>query len=219
MQRRRELMTMQGQQKLPSAYRAIEYLESSGTQWIDTGIVPDVQTWARLKFVNLVTTGDVIFGYWDSEMTSWRMFNPDGSNNYLDLPSGDRTTYRWITRVETNIYPNFLIELEIGNKFKKIFQNDGYLNDQHLSELITTEFYDTPIESFVTTNKTLTLNHYSDTKNSSNRWYDVKIYNGDVLERHMIPCVRKSDNKPGMYDTVTKTFYTNAGTGEFIVPA
>lgn len=35
---------------------------------------------------------------------------------------------------------------------------------------------------------------------------------------NLIPCVRKSDSKPGMYDTVTKTFFTNAGTGEFIIP-
>lgn len=40
----------------------------------------------------------------------------------------------------------------------------------------------------------------------------------DEPQAELIPCVRKSDNKPGMYDTVSKTFYTNAGTGEFIVP-
>lgn len=33
----------------------------------------------------------------------------------------------------------------------------------------------------------------------------------------MLPCYRKSDNKPGMYDLVTNTFFTNAGTGEFTV--
>ena len=42
--------------------------------------------------------------------------------------------------------------------------------------------------------------------------------NGTFIMK-MIPCVRKSDNKPGMYDTVSKTFFTNAGTGEFVVPA
>ena len=31
-----------------------------------------------------------------------------------------------------------------------------------------------------------------------------------------IPCRRKSDNKPGMYDTVSGEFFTNQGTGEFI---
>ena len=37
----------------------------------------------------------------------------------------------------------------------------------------------------------------------------VEIFN-------MIPARRNSDNTLGMYDTVTKQFFTNAGTGEFI---
>lgn len=38
-----------------------------------------------------------------------------------------------------------------------------------------------------------------------------------TLYRDFIPCYRKSDNKPGMYDLVTNAFFTNAGTGEFIL--
>lgn len=49
--------------------------------------------------------------------------------------------------------------------------------------------------------------------------YEMRFYTSDKLLMEFIPCVRKSDSKPGMYDTVTKTFYTNAGSGEFIVPA
>lgn len=37
------------------------------------------------------------------------------------------------------------------------------------------------------------------------------------VARNFIPCYRKSDMKPGMYDTVTGTFYTNQGSGEFIL--
>jgi len=33
----------------------------------------------------------------------------------------------------------------------------------------------------------------------------------------LVPCYRKSDNKPGMYDKVHNTFYTNVGTGDFTV--
>lgn len=198
---------------LPSEYRKVEYLESDGTQWIDTGIVPNVYTWARLKFVNLVTTGDVIFGFFNTELTSWRLFNASNAN-YLDLPSNVQSTYRYITGTESSIQPGCLIELEIGNKYKKILLNYGWPK-----ELINTDYYSTPIDSFATVTKTLTLNYYSPSKISLNRWYYVKIYNGNVQVRNMIPCVRKSDSKPGMYDTVSKTFYTNAGTGEFIVPA
>ena len=31
----------------------------------------------------------------------------------------------------------------------------------------------------------------------------------------MVPCIRNSDNKPGLYDKVNKVFYVNKGSGEF----
>lgn len=55
----------------------------------------------------------------------------------------------------------------------------------------------------------------------------VSLFIGDIFEFRItennatildfIPCYRKSDRKPGMYDTVTKQFFTNSGTGEFIL--
>jgi hypothetical protein len=43
-----------------------------------------------------------------------------------------------------------------------------------------------------------------------------KIYESGELLHHFVPCYRKSDNKGGLYDLVTATFFTNAGTGEFL---
>lgn len=45
--------------------------------------------------------------------------------------------------------------------------------------------------------------------------YYTRLYNNDALIGDFIPCYRKSDNEIGMYDLVTNTFYTNAGTGTF----
>lgn len=46
---------------------------------------------------------------------------------------------------------------------------------------------------------------------------EIEIYNcNNELVRKFIPCVRNEDNKIGMYDYITKNFYTNQGTGEFL---
>ena len=37
------------------------------------------------------------------------------------------------------------------------------------------------------------------------------------MVRDLIPCYRKVDNVAGMYDLVNDVFYTNEGTGEFII--
>lgn len=34
--------------------------------------------------------------------------------------------------------------------------------------------------------------------------------------RNLVPALRASDGKPGMFDTVSKNFYVNQGTGEFL---
>lgn len=47
--------------------------------------------------------------------------------------------------------------------------------------------------------------------------YGIKIYSFNILERHLIPCYRISDNIAGMYDIVNNVFYTNAGTSRFHV--
>lgn len=46
--------------------------------------------------------------------------------------------------------------------------------------------------------------------------YELKIYTDDVLLFSGIPAKRKSDGVVGMYDLVTKNFFTNQGTGNFI---
>jgi hypothetical protein len=53
---------------------------------------------------------------------------------------------------------------------------------------------------------------------SYQKHYGTKITLNSILVRNYIPCYRKSDNKPGLYDLVNGVFYTNAGTGEFKYP-
>lgn len=41
----------------------------------------------------------------------------------------------------------------------------------------------------------------------------VKIYEEDKLIRDLIPCYRKSDGEVGLFDSITRAFFTNNGTG------
>jgi hypothetical protein len=52
------------------------------------------------------------------------------------------------------------------------------------------------------------------TRVASGKWYSVQIGRGSTLQRDFIPA-KNSDNVVGMYDTVSKTFFTNAGSGTF----
>ena len=45
--------------------------------------------------------------------------------------------------------------------------------------------------------------------------YEFQGYVNDILVKNLIPCRRNSDSVLGMYDTISGTFKTNAGTGTF----
>ena len=47
------------------------------------------------------------------------------------------------------------------------------------------------------------------------KMYYCTIWDGTTLVGYFRPAKRKSDNKYGMLDLVTKQFYNNAGTGDF----
>lgn len=49
--------------------------------------------------------------------------------------------------------------------------------------------------------------------------YNLKIYNNTALVRNFVPAKRNSDGSLGLFDTVFKEFYTNAGTGTFVAGA
>ena len=47
------------------------------------------------------------------------------------------------------------------------------------------------------------------------RLYSAMLCDNEEIVRDLVPAVRLSDGKPGMYDFVSHTLLTNAGTGEF----
>lgn len=52
---------------------------------------------------------------------------------------------------------------------------------------------------------------------SSGKWFGIKVFDNEGNQRLcMVPVLRLSDSKPGMYDSISSQFFTNAGGGEFI---
>jgi hypothetical protein len=47
--------------------------------------------------------------------------------------------------------------------------------------------------------------------------YTCQFEENGVLMRDFVPCYRKSDHEPGLYDLVNGVFYTNQGSVPFLV--
>ena len=207
MQRRRQLIGMQigG---LPGAYRRIEYLESTGTQYIDTLVNLSANDfYVEVDFSPTATSTyeQALISIWKRPDNYWNLFLTK-SSNLVDVYTSD---HNYPTGHKVNVEARCVVTLtRKGNEWTAT--QDGIAKTWTYIPNVVNE---TTVKLF-TRGDTPGIS----SSNTHARIYNAKIKVLDVLTSDFIPCIRKSDNKPGMYDTVTKAFFTNAGTGEFIVP-
>lgn len=186
--------------RLPQEYQEVKYIDSSGTQWMNLGVVPTKNTVIQIKFMPFEAAGGATIGtlYSTGDVDDYRFFNA-GSAYYFDMPGGSGSG----NRITGGSCPaNIKQELEVGNFYVK------YINGSNIIS-------GTALSSF-TASGPLALNTYGAKANiSSNRWYYVKIFEGEEKIRDLVPCYRKADDVVGMYDLVNNKFYTNDGLGVF----
>lgn len=184
--------------KLPYDAR-IEYIEGDGTQWIDTGVIPTLTTISQIKVYH-ISSNAIIYGYVpdieNADRYDYRLFiNHSYGHLFFDTPDNNRC------QINSMGNYNEMYELELGNNYIKDLTNNTILGS-------TSKYKTNPACS-------IKLNYTRDNEISSNRWYYVKIYDNNTLLLDLIP-VRK-DGVGYMYDTISKRFFGNQGTGEFIL--
>ena len=190
---------------LPVGYQQVEYIESTGTQYIDTGINTNTTTSRYETKINpsLVSGTIGIFGTRnDSSATpsSMNVFIIDGIFR-LDWLSG---TISSSARISSNT--EYAISITRGL---------ATINNVNYTSGNTTSIdgsYTFCVGSFNNAGSVYP-------KGFSGKIYYSKLYNNNILVFDGVPCYRKSDNEIGMYDLVSNTFYTNAGTGTFTAGA
>ena len=175
---------MKGASVLPSGYTELEYIQSSGTQYIDTGVV-----------ANTLTSVDMNFE-WLGTNTAWvTVFGSYDSNNYFSLwhqNTSDFKAYMGASNYAiTDSSKNITLELS-ATKFK--------INS-------TEQTFSTTIAA----SSNLYLFHVSNDQDSYAkavmRLYSCIIYNGDTPIRIFIPC-KNPAGAVGLYDLVGGEFYT-----------
>ena len=198
--------------ELPPGYRECEYIESTGTQWIETEIPAQI---------NVKLQGKIQFPDWyhDDYFASLRVHGGDARYYLLNVNNysfGGRgficTKYIWS-------YASTGVSRE-GVDAPVEFES--YIGDTSCYIKVDSRMYENNnVQSGVPTNKTIPLfGGKLDNSNVVNAfsprtilWYARLLVN-DVLVRDFIPCL-DFDGVPCMYDTIgRKTFY-NAGTGTF----
>lgn len=189
---------------LPYGYQHVEYLGLTGTQYIDTGVLPNTtktRIKIRLSFTD-VTGTQGLFGAREQQG------NYKSCNVFLNVSKirpdwtfSSASTFSSYGEVTTGtVY-------DIDCSRPKITVNN--VTDTATGTTSTDIAYKFYIGNFAN----LSNNPY--TTGMKGRIYSAQLFTNGNLSHNYIPARRLSDNVLGMYDTVTGTFLTNAGTGTF----
>ena len=195
--------TIQG---VPSDYTILDYIECTGTQYIDTGFKANTTT---TKFVGAFTLTQKVTG----GLLGSRNATSSGTHacNVFVLAEG-KFRVDWANG--TNVHHTVTeTDYVVGTKYEmEITRGTVVINGTTKSSSNRTSI--DQLGNFLIGN----FNNVNEPYNNGFIGYihECKLYSNDVLIRDFIPVKRISDNVVGMYDIVTETFFTNAGTGVFV---
>ena len=188
------ILSMPAFAALPSGYTELEYIEGTGTQYIDTGkdFASNIKLYMETMYLSPLST----YGWGrnaGSQEVLWQ-------NNMFYFGGGYSSTSQ---RVIDTKYA-YDLDFTAGAMVAKI--NGAVVRE-------TTNTYNASVANRI---YLFALNSYgNDIDKYSGRVYGFKYINGSTLEQNLVPARRNSDNEVGMYDTVSGRFFTNQGTGTF----
>lgn len=190
-------------------YQVLDWLESDGKQFIDTGVRYGDQTRLQVK-LQLVGTSLMELGAIDTYNSKYDRFHlqyQDVKKTYLVLCSSDNTNVEpgWTDNSQMHEYDIDLAAgklrldgVEVPDKPPRpSAQQYQFAEDKHSTLWL-----------FGRNGNTDALKKYS-----TFRIGNTSIWQGDKLERELVPCRRRSDHALGMYDKVRQEFLENGYAG------
>lgn len=197
---------------LPSGYTAIPYLESTGTQYIDTGLVQSATTSVTID-AEITDNGNniqTLFGVLESTNKFSYYFGKDYYSSQLH--------YQFVLNTGWNFSSSSSASYVSGRHTWATSYSGGILTCLIDGNSIGTFSPSGPVQN--STYHTYLFATNSDTSGAiykaKARIYEVTIQNAGYVFRHMVPAMRNSDSVLGLYDLAQGSFYTNRGTGQFI---
>ncbi len=183
--------------RLPDGYTELEYIESTGTQYIDTGFAASREAKFGIKFRDTLFQADN--GFFGS--SAWM-------NSLTFYQKSDTPTIRYCLN-------NTAFSLDITNA-----THSGELISSSSGVVGTFDGQEVSFPQIVDNNGG-SGNIYLFSGGRSRGGLKTKIDwfkiwdSSDNLVRDFVPARRDSDDALGMYDLANHRFYTNAGTGTF----
>lgn len=201
--------------RLPAEYQEVAYLKSTGTQYIRSGYVveSDYKPY-RVK---------IDFQAENSTATGFLIGSAKTTGNHypfvigLSVPSKVYLFGHYGSGAQASSSARFgTVDFE-KHTLEFVFNEGVYLDGVLMSETVKQACMSSITEQEIGIFCRLRAGVADISTVFKGKIFGVQFFEeNNVLVRDYVPCYRKADGKPGMYDLVTETFFTNAGTGEFL---
>lgn len=182
--------------KLPDGYTRLQYTQSTGSQYIDTGFQPDQDTRVVMDLQGATTTSGVYMHYGvtgfmagKASNNSWNYYAYYGTQ---ELAYSARTASDFITR-------------------HTVDQNKNVITTGADTKTLTAETFSSNYSMYLFgVNSSGSLVYASPIK-----VFSCQIYDNDVLVRDYVPALN-AGGVAGLYDLVNGVFYADAAGGSFV---
>ena len=182
---------------LPSGYTRLEYIKSSGTQYIDTGFKPNQNT----RVVMDVTPVDVILE------KMWCAFGVRQNGIYFGLYKASTGNMNLTWFYGSNYSNYFTVDYA---KRHNLEVNKNVASVDGTSKSYAAQTFQFTIPLFLLCDN----DAGSPTSAGAALLYSCQIYDNGTLIRDFIPC-KNASGAIGLWDDVNSVFYQNAGSGTF----
>lgn len=178
---------------VPDGYTILEYIEATGSQYLDTGFVPNIKT-------SFVAELSIPSGIGNKNLFC-------ASTNFV-LNSMSDNQLEW--KIGNSSWNNITTPSPVTDKFKVEYSVESIkFND----EIIATPNIDSLSNDY-------SMWLFYRVGGSSNtlgfgKLYSLKIYDNGVLARDFIPVKNMDSGTYGLYDKVNKQFYASASSTGF----
>lgn len=181
-------------------FTQLEYLESDGNQYIDTGVKALNSVGVELTVLSNDNGDNAFMGAWGGDGILF------GQTNWW----GDGVKFAMATK-GTWMHANVPHDTNVHTFVYDPMNNIGTIDGQPILDFV-------PNSNGLDVNMFLFKSGVDGIRTVGCRIYKCKIYNNGILIRDYIPVRIKTNtgNELGMYDFVNNIFYKNVGTGSFI---
>lgn len=183
--------------QLPTEYQEVEYIQSSGTQYIDTGYIVNASDTISWEFTAMIPSQSEAYmganGYLQFHVTSSGV----GVSTLNASGLGAKKTFR----------------IDFSNSVTKLYIDNTLVETKNWSG----SYNGTSVKLGIFKLGDADNGWHTTTSPVSCTLYEYAINIGGNEVSRCVPCYRKADNVAGLYDLVNNVFYTNAGSGVFAV--